>query len=204
VIAFVEGILAERGADRVVIETGGIGYELAVSTSTLASLPPPGKPVRLLSRLQVKDDSMVLFGFATSAERDLFGLLVGVGGVGPKMAMAVLSVLSPDTLRRAVLDGDIGAVTVVPGVGKKLAARIVLDLKDRLGGVVELPGAGPLAEVREALAGMGLSPPEVQAALDGMEPNGEPVEALLREALRRVGHRPGSGARVGRREGSVR
>ena len=186
-IAFVDGILAERGADRVVVEAGGLGYELAVSAATLGALPAPGKRVRLLARMQVKDDAIVLFGFATPAERDLFGLLVGVGGVGPKMALAVLSVLSPEALRRAVLDGDVDAVTVVPGVGKKLAARIVLDLKDRLGGVVELPGAGPLAEVRDALSAMGLTPAEVQAALDGIEPDGEPVESLLRDALRRVG-----------------
>ncbi len=191
-IAFVEGALADRSGDRVVIEAGGIGYELLVSASTLAALPPIGRQVRLLSHMQVRDDAMVLFGFATAAERNLFELLIGVNSVGPKMAMAVLSALDPDSLRRAVLEGDIDAVTVVPGVGKKVAGRIVLDLKDRLGGEIELPGTGPLAEVREALTGMGLSPAEVQEALAGAEADA-PVEELLRAALRRVGAREPTG-----------
>lgn len=192
-IAFVEGALAERAGDRVVVTAGGLGYEVLVSTSTLAAMPSVGTPVRLLTRLQVKDDAMVLYGFATAAERDLFALLVGVNGVGPKLAMAVLSALHPEALRRAILDGDVDAVTVVPGVGRKVAARIVLDLKDRLGGEVEVPGAGPLAEVRDALQAMGLSPQEIQAALSGLEADGQPVEALLREALRRVGGREAVG-----------
>lgn len=193
-IAFVEGTLAERSADRVVVEAGGLGYELLVSTSTLASLPAPGRRVRLLARMQVRDDALVLYGFATTAERDLFALLLGVSSVGPKMAMAVLSALDPEALRRAVLEGDIDAVTVVPGVGKKVAARIVLDLKDKMGGEVELPGGGPLAEVRDALTGMGLTPQEIQSALAGLEPDGEPVEQLLRDALRRIGAREGAGS----------
>ena len=194
-IAFVEGSLAERGVDRVVVNANGLGYELIVSTSTLAALPAVGKPVRLLTHMQVRDDAMVLFGFAGAAERDLFELLITVSSVGPKMAMAVLSTLDPDALRRAVLDGDIDAVTVVPGVGKKVAGRIVLDLRDKLGGEIELPAAGPLAEVREALEGMGLSPQEIQRAVGGLDPDGGPVEELLREALRRVGGREAAGAK---------
>ncbi|HEX6208875.1 MAG TPA: Holliday junction branch migration protein RuvA [Actinomycetota bacterium] len=194
-IAFVEGVLAERGADRVVVNAGGLGYELLVSTTTLAALPAVGKPSRLLTHLQVRDDSMVLFGFSSGAERDLFELLITVSGVGPKMAMAVLSTLEPDTLRRAVLDGDIDAVTVVPGVGKKVAGRIVLDLRDKLGGEIDLPGAGPLAEVRQALEGMGLSPQEIQGAVGELDVDGRPVEELLREALRRVGGREAAGAK---------
>lgn len=193
-IAFVEGPLAERAADRVVVNANGLGYELIVSTSTLAALPAVGKPVRLLTHLQVRDDSMVLFGFATPAERELFELLIGVSSVGPKMAMAVLSSLDPEALRRAVLDGDIDAVTVVPGVGKKVAGRIVLDLRDKLGGEIDLPSAGPLAEVRQALEGMGLSPQEIQRAVADLETDGRPVEELLREALRRVGGREAAGA----------
>ena len=188
-IGFVEGTVAERGAGRAVIAAGGLGYELLVSGSTLAALPPVGRPARLLTHLQVRDDALVLYGFATASERDLFQLLLSVSGVGPKVALAILSVLSPEALRRAVLDGEADAITVVPGVGKKVAARIALDLKEKLGGGVDLPGAGPVAEVREALLSMGLSPPEVQQALAGLEPDGEPVEALLRRALQQVGAR---------------
>jgi Holliday junction DNA helicase RuvA len=189
VIALVEGAVAERSAGRVVILTGGVGYELLVSASTLSALPPAGRRARVLTYLHVRDDAMTLFGFATPAERDLFELLIGVNGVGPKLALAVLSVLTPDALRRAVLDGDADAITVVPGVGKKVAARIVLDLKEKLGGDVDLPSASPLAEVRDALIGMGLSPQEVHEAVAGLDGRDGPVEDLLRGALQRVGAR---------------
>ena len=186
-IALVDGTVAERGGDRVVLMAGGVGYELFVSASTLSTVPPAGKKARLLTHLHVRDDAMILFGFANAAERDLFRLLTGVNGIGPKMALSVLSVLTPDALRRAVIDGDADVITVVPGVGKKVAARIVLDLKEKLGVEIELPVAGPLAEVRDALTGMGLSPPEVQQAMADLDGDGAPVEELLRRALQRVG-----------------
>ncbi|HVM11331.1 MAG TPA: Holliday junction branch migration protein RuvA, partial [Actinomycetota bacterium] len=130
---------------------------------------------------------MTLYGFSSPAERSLFLLLNGVTGIGPKVALAILSALSADALHRAILEGDADAITVVPGVGKKVAARIVIDLRDKLGGEVEVPTAGPLSEVREALSALGMTPQEVQRAVDGLEPDGQPVEEILREALRRVG-----------------
>lgn len=186
-IAFVEGTLAERAGDRVVVADGGIGYEVMVSATTLAALPTVGRTVRLLTHLLVRDDAMLLYGFATSSERDLFLMLISVNGVGPKVALGILSVLSADALRRAILDGDADTITIVPGVGKKVAARVVLDLKDRLGGVVELPSAGPIAEVREALLGLGLSSQEVREAMTDLDGGDAPVEELLRRALQRVG-----------------
>ena len=186
-IAFLEGTLVERAGDRVIVADGGIGYEVMVPASTLAVLPAVGRRVRLLTHLQVRDDGMLLYGFATASERDLFLMLLSVNGVGPKVALAILSVLSADALRRAILEGDADTITIVPGVGKKVAGRVVLDLKDRLGGVVELPAAGPMAEVREALLGLGLSSQEVRDALAGLDGGGESVEELLRRALQRVG-----------------
>lgn len=186
-IALVDGTVAERGPGRVVVLAGGVGYELQVSATTLAGLPPTGQRARVLAHLHVRDDALSLFGFATPAERDLFTLLIAVNGVGPKLALAILSVLSPDTLRRALLGGDADAITVVPGVGKKVAARIVLDLKERLGGEGDLPVESPLSEVREALMGMGLSVQEVQEALAGLDGQEGSVEDLLRGALQRVG-----------------
>jgi holliday junction DNA helicase RuvA len=188
-IAILEGSVAERGPGRAVIMAGGVGYEVHCSAATLSSLPSSGKRARVLTHLHARDDAMTLFGFATPTERDLFLLLNGVNGVGPKLALAILSVLSPEALRRSILAGDADAITVVPGVGKKVAARIVLDVKEKLGGEVDLPAESPLAEVREALVGMGLSVQEVQDALAGLDGHDGPVEELLRGALQHVGTR---------------
>jgi len=187
VISFLEGEVAEKGAGRVVIAVHGVGYEVLAPTSTIAKLPAVGKTTRVHTRMHVRDDAMTLYGFASVDERTLFDLLVTVTGVGPKVALSFLSVLSPDAIRRAVATGDVVALTVVPGVGRKVAQRVVVDLKDKLGGE-GIPLSGPLADVREALLSLGISPQEASEALSGLPADGEaPVEDLLREALRRVG-----------------
>lgn len=186
-ISFLEGDVAERAAGRVVISVGGVGYDLLVPASTVAKLPPLGRPARVYTRMHVRDDSITLFGFASVDERELFDLLVTVNGVGPKVALAFLSVLSPEAFRRAVAAGDVAALTVVPGVGKKVSQRVVLDLKDKLGGDV-IVVEGPLADVREALLSLGLTPQEASEAMRGVDPDSDrPVEDLLREALRHAG-----------------
>jgi Holliday junction DNA helicase RuvA len=136
----------------------------------------------------VRDDAMTLFGFANADERELFDLLVTVNGIGPKVALAFLSVLSPDAFRRAVSSNDVAALTVVPGVGKKVAQRVVLDLKDKLGAEDVVIIDGPLADVREALLALGLSQKEASDAMTGLtSQGGSSVEELLREALQRIG-----------------
>jgi len=188
VIALLDGRIAEKAGDRVVLSVAGVGYEVKVPSQVLARLPPPGRQARLYTRLLVRDEAMVLYGFSSPDERELFDHLITVTGVGPKVALAVLSVLSPDVLRRAVASGDVAALTLVPGVGKKVAGRILLDLKDRIGVGGEAVATGPLAEVREALLSLGLSPTEAREALVVLAPDGDrPVEELLREALRSVG-----------------
>jgi Holliday junction DNA helicase RuvA len=187
-ISLLEGRVAEKAGDRVVLSAGGVGYEVLVPAGTLASLPAAGRVARLYTRLQVRDDQMILYGFASPDERSAFDALVTVTGVGPKMAIAILSVLSVDALRRAIASGDADALALAPGVGKKVAARIILDLKDRLGAGGEPEATGPLAEVREALLALGLSAQEAREAVAAIPPNGDrPVEELLREALRGVG-----------------
>ena len=187
-IALLHGVLAARSTDRVVLLVAGVGYEVLVPAATLAALPAVGGEARLFTRLQVRDDQMVLYGFASADERSIFDLLVKVSGVGPKYALAVLSSLAPDAFRRAVMSGDADALTVVPGIGKKVAARIVLDLKDRTGVGEADVLAGPLSEVREALLALGLSPEEARDAVSGLSGGDErPVEELLREALQGVG-----------------
>jgi holliday junction DNA helicase RuvA len=187
VISFLAGEVAEKGAGRVVLSVGGVGYEVMIPGSSAAALPPVGRPARLHTRLQVRDDAIVLYGFGSADERALFDLLITVTGVGPKVALSFLSALSPDALRRAVLSGDAAALTIVPGVGKKVAQRVLLDLKDKLGGDVVIV-EGPLADVREALLSLGLSPQEASEAMAGLGTDGErPPEELLRLALQRVG-----------------
>jgi len=190
-IAFLDGRIADKGADRVVLDVGGVGYEVLVPVSTARKLPAVGRDARVYTRMHVRDDAMQLFGFATSDERTLFDLLITVTGVGPKVALGFLSALSPDALRHAIVAGDVAALTVVPGVGKKVAQRVALDLKDKLGGdVVVLEG--PLVDVREALLSLGLSPQEASEAIAALAPEGDhAVEELLREALQHVGR--GSG-----------
>lgn len=187
-ISLLEGKVAEKAGDRVVLSVSGVGYEVLVPAQTLSRLPVAGKEGRLFTRLVVRDDAMVLYGFATPDERALFDHLITVSGVGPKLALAVLSLLTPDSVRRAVASGDVAALMLVPGIGKKVAGRVILDLKDRIGAGGEAAGTGPLAEVREALLSLGLTAQEAREALGALAPDGErPVEELLREALRSVG-----------------
>jgi len=189
VIAFLQGDLAEKSADRVVLSVNGTGYEVLVPVSTLARLPGVGRDVRVYTRLHVREDALVLYGFSTTEERGLFDLLVSVSGVGPKLALAFLSVFPPEALRRAVAAADVAALATVPGVGKKMAGRVVVDLKDKLGsGDGDGMPTGPLSEVREALLSLGLSPQEARDAMSSLAGNGDrPVEELLREALKAVG-----------------
>jgi len=188
-ISFLEGEMAEKAGGRVVVLVGGVGYDVLVPAPTAGKLPPVGGKARLFTRMQVRDDSVVLYGFATQDERGLFDLLVTVTGVGPKVALSFLSVLAPDALRRAVAAGDVAALTMVPGVGKKVAQRVLVDLRDKLGGEGAIFG-GPLADVREALLSLGLSAQEASEAMAGLVDDGKvdrPIEELLREALRHLG-----------------
>jgi Holliday junction DNA helicase RuvA len=189
-IGSVRGSVLERLASgEVLVEVGGVGYRLLVPLGTLPALEP-GAPVFLFTHLHVREDAMVLYGFATRDERDTFEVLIGASGVGPKLALAVLSVHSPATLRRALLEDDLDALTLVPGVGKRTAQRLLVDLKARLDvpavDLVAVEAGSPSrarAEVREALAGLGYAPDEVRAVLAELPDDGA-VEDLLRDALR--------------------
>jgi Holliday junction DNA helicase RuvA len=173
----------------VVVEVGGVGYRVLVPLGALESLAP-GEPAFLFTHLHVRDDAMVLYGFPTHDERDTFEVLIGASGIGPKLALAILSVHSPAALRRALLDDDLEAFMLVPGVGKRTAQRLFVELHARL----EVPvttmaddhGAlSPRAEVREALAGLGYEPDEVRDVLTRLPDDGA-VEDLLRDALRQL------------------
>jgi Holliday junction DNA helicase RuvA len=187
VISFLEGEVVLKGADRVVIGVGGVGYDVLVPTSVIATLPAVGRTARVHTRMVVREDSITLYGFSAVDQRDLFDLLTGVTGVGPKVALAFLSVLQPAALKRAIVSGDAAALTVVPGVGKKVAQRVVIDLSERLGGEAELPSEGPLGDVREALLSLGLTAAEASEAMRGVDADGREADDLLREALQKVG-----------------
>ena len=187
-ISFLEGQVVEKGATSVVLAVGGVGYEVSVPTSVVSRLPVAGKSARVHTRMVVRDDSMTLYGFSSTDERELFDLLTGVTGVGPKAGLSFLSAMSADALRRAVIAGDADALTVVPGVGKKVAQRVVVDLRDRLGGESELPReGGPIVDVRDALVSLGLTTQEAAEATRGVDPDGREVDDMLREALQKVG-----------------
>ncbi|MDP9022576.1 MAG: Holliday junction branch migration protein RuvA [Actinomycetota bacterium] len=195
-IAQLRGSVAARGsspsgdAAQVVVDVGGVGYLVVVPAGLAGRLPRPGGDVELHTSLQVREDSMTLYGFPTAEVRDLFEALLTASGVGPKLALAALSTLAPDALRRAVAGGDVDALTVVPGIGKKSAQRLVLELRDKLGSgeqadvvAVTAAGATPLGEVRLALLELGYSAAEAHRAVEALHDDGD-VGELLRAALR--------------------
>jgi Holliday junction DNA helicase RuvA len=186
-ISFLDGEVVEKSTSRVVLSVLGVGYEVNVPASVLSGLPPVGRSARVYTKLAVRDDSMTLYGFSSPEERQLFEQLTGVTGVGPKVALAFLSALPDETLRRAIAAGEVDTLTVVPGVGKKVAQRVIVDLRERLGGEGEVATEGPLADVRRGLLALGLSQAEAADAMAGVDADGRSTEELLREALQRVG-----------------
>jgi len=143
VIASIRGTLLERGDGFVVVEAGGVGYQVHVTTGTLVSLPAVGEEVRLHTRHVVREDAQLLFGFAERDDLKLFDLLIAVNGVGPRIAIAVLSGLTPARFAAAVRDENLGAMTSVPGVGRKTAERLVVELRDKLGFLPAVPAGAP-------------------------------------------------------------
>ena len=190
-IVSLRGRLREKGATTAWIDVGGVGYGVQVSLSTFESLPQPGGEVELFTALIVREDSQQLFGFATREERRLFELLLTVNGVGPKVALAVLSGLRPEALARSIRDGDVGALTAVSGVGRKTAERILVDLRDKMGGEAGLvPAATPadagLEDAVAALVSLGFPPPAARKAVQSAAReagDGAAIEDLVRRAL---------------------
>ncbi|MGI5149105.1 Holliday junction branch migration protein RuvA [Plantactinospora sp. CA-294935] len=196
-IASVRGVVAGLSPDGAVIEVGGVGLAVQCAPGTLAGLRV-GSPARLATSLVVREDSLTLYGFADDDEKQLFELLQTASGVGPRLAQAVLAVHAPDVVRKAIASGDTGTLTRVPGIGKKGAERLVLELRDRIGPVPVGPdgaagvtgGAWP-EQVRQALVGLGWTASQADQAvaavaetIDGAAP---PVPVLLKQAIRLLG-----------------
>jgi Holliday junction DNA helicase RuvA len=196
-IALLTGTVAALEDGRCVLEVGGVGYLVQASTRTLAALPSPPVAARLLVETMVREDAITLYGFAEPAERDWFRLLMQVQGVGAKVALGVLSALSPDDLAGAILAGDRAALTRAPGVGAKLALRLLSELRERAGampvgtGAVFAPAAatGPAADALSALLNLGYRRPEAQAALGRATArlgDRAALDALIREGLKEL------------------
>ena len=194
-IAYLRGVLAEKEVTRVVVECHGVGYEAAIPLSTFDRLPAEGAEVKLYTHHEVREDAQLLFGFATKPERDMFRLVTTVSGVGPKLALAVLSGLTVGDLQLAVSQGDAKRLAAVKGIGKKTAARIVVEPKDKINPIEALANAtaetsreqgAVLRDAMLALAALGFSEDiaraKVQQVLDG-EPGLADVETILKRAL---------------------
>lgn len=198
-IASVRGRVAEVAGDAAVIEVGGVGLRLHCTPATLAELRV-GQEARLATSLVVREESLTLYGFADADARELFALLQTASGVGPRLAQAVLAVHSPDVVRKAISNGEVAVLTQVPGIGRKGAERIVLELRDKVGPVVVGPGGAPQPprdawrdQVRTGLVGLGWSAGQADQAvaavaesLDGAQ-DAPPIPALLKQAIRFLG-----------------
>jgi Holliday junction DNA helicase RuvA len=192
-IASVSGEVLVRRPDYVVVEASGVGYRLAVSAETLKSVPSRGKRAQLHTHLVARDDSLSLYGFASEGERDLFLLLISVGGVGPKVALAALSGGPVRELLRAIAAGDAKRFQAVPGIGKRTAERIIVELREKVAGEIESDADGvpvpdgeedPRSLAREGLLNLGYQPAEAERLLGDAE--GETPEEIVQAALRRA------------------
>lgn len=193
-IAFLTGRIVRKSISHALLDVGGVGYRLAMTTSGLCALPAEGDVATMWTYLHVREDELSLFGFENEAEKDSFEQLITVGGVGPKVALSTLSALSSTTLAQAIAAEDVTTISAVPGIGRKTAQRIILDLKDKLvvngaqQHVGDTAGSGAvLAETNDALLAMGFSASEAAIAVKDYEGEPEDAQGLLRHALRRLG-----------------
>jgi Holliday junction DNA helicase RuvA len=191
VIARLSGRVAEKREGEVVVDVAGVGYRVHLSAATLAALPGQGEPVTLRVYTHVREDAIDLFGFATEEEEAVFRELIGVKNVGPRAAQNILSGIEARELAAAVAQGDVARLTQVPGVGKKTAERLVVELKDRLLALARAaaparrPAQGVLEQLEQALVSLGYKQPQARGAAEALRDRaeGRPLDELLREAL---------------------
>ena len=195
---YVNGTVAHLAPYLAVIDCGGVGYACRTTNNTLARLKK-GEPARLYTYLNVREDAMELYGFFTEDERNCFQLLIGVSGVGPKAALSILSSSTPETLSMSIITGDEKALTVAPGIGKKIAQRVILELKDKLAkgqiapggesyggtGVTVIP-ENKSSEAAAALAVLGYSTAEIGVALKGIDLDALSLEEIIKQALKKM------------------
>lgn len=193
-IAFLKGQLASKSAPFLVVDVNGVGYEVQASLTTFAALPAIGEPVHLLTHFVVREDAQLLFGFSDESERILFRALIKINGVGPKLALAILSGMDASAFAKCILEQDIKSLVRLPGVGKKTAERLVVEMKDRMAEwsdssesteeTAALSNSTIIAEAETALVALGYSPTEASKAINRLEINDfSETEDLIRAAL---------------------
>lgn len=191
-ISRLTGVVAEKGADHVVLDVNGVGYRVQLSAVSLSALPASGERASVRTHTHVREDALQLYGFASEEEESVFLELIAVKNVGPKAALNILSGIEARELARAVADGDVARLTKVPGVGKKTAERLVVELREKLVALARAaapkaaPAGGALEQLEQALLGLGFKPAQAGAAVDAVREDaaGKSVDDLLREALR--------------------
>jgi holliday junction DNA helicase RuvA len=192
VIAFLRGRLHEKHPNRVIVDVQGVGYEVQVPVSSFYGMAEPGGEIALRVHTHVREDTIALFGFSTALELQLFERLIAISGIGPKLALAVLSGIEPDDLIQAVQRGDVGRLTAIPGVGKKTAERIALELKDRLAAIAPTVEPSPAGSLRDdlvsALLNLGYHRPALEKAVEAAlkEDATATFEVALRRTLKRL------------------
>ncbi len=200
-ISYVRGELAAIEEQKAIIDVGGVGYGVFMSQQSLSLLPPAGNEVKIYTYLNVKEDALQLFGFLTRDDLDIFRLVIGVSGIGPKGGLNILSCMSPDELRFAIMSGDAKAISAAPGIGKKTAEKLIVELRDKVqiedvlehaahgdenigAGTVSDAGGGMQAEAVQALVALGYGSAESLRAVKKTSPDCETVEDILKEALK--------------------
>jgi Holliday junction DNA helicase RuvA len=188
-IGRVRGLLVSHRDSLVCIEVGGVGYEVQMTPRDLALLPGVGEEIVLHTHTHVREDELSLYGFTTEGDRELFRVLILASGVGPRLAMSILASMPADEVIRAITSEDADALTVAPGVGKRGAQKIVLELAPRLSGhEVNLVSTGSLGNVRSALEGLGYTTAEINAVIGDVDPQ-DPLQDQIKAALQSLGHR---------------
>jgi holliday junction DNA helicase RuvA len=193
-IARLRGIVWEKTNGRVVVDVNGVGYDVVISLSTAAALGEPGAVAELYVSTQVREDSMTLFGFVRPEERTIFELLLGVSGVGPKTAIGALSAMTVGDIVTAVTTDDVVRLTRIPGIGKKTAERLLIELRDKIDGLRASPGLAPVGggvrgDALAALLSLGYSAPHAERALQGLGDASGTVQDLIKAALQKLSGR---------------
>lgn len=189
-IGMLSGTVAAVRGERLLLDVHGVGYEINLTAKSIAALPPVGESTIVFTHLHVREDGMTLYGFPTEADRDLFRVLLGASGVGPKVALGMLGVFSADAIRKVVATEDVKALTAVPGIGQRGAQKIILDLKPRLADLEAdvLEGSSASGQFRDALEGLGYTSAEIREVAPLVDSEA-PVTEQIRQALRELGRR---------------